>query len=102
MTGGNALDVDFLFDTEEIATDIAAADRLVALDPFREVEDGVTHLGARAFVGDDDANGSVFVRDNADVGAGGSLAGDARRNNEREILDRHGRLHWDEPESKLS
>ena len=101
MTNRNALDIELLFDAEEIAAGIATANRLVAPDSFREVKDGVTHLRARTFVGDDYANGSLFVRDNADVGAGGSLAGDTRRNNVSEILDRHGRLHWDEPESKL-
>ena len=101
MTGGNALDVELLFDTEEVAADVATANRLVALDSLRKEKDGVTHLGARAFVGDDDANCSLFVRDNADVGAGGSLTDDTRCNNEGVILDRHSRLHWDEPECKL-
>lgn len=84
---GNALDVEFLLDAEEVTADVSAAKRLVTANALFEHEDRVAHFGARALIGDDDANATIIVSNDADVGTGGTFAGDARRDDDVRILD---------------
>lgn len=87
MTDGNALDVELLLDAEEVTVDISTAKRLVTANSRFEIKESLAHFSARSLVGDDDANGSLIVRNNTDVGTSRTLASDAGGNNNIRILD---------------
>jgi len=84
---GNALDFEFLLDAEEVPVDVSAAERLVTANALFEHEHCVAYFGARALVGDDYANATLLVSNDANVGTGGTFAGDARRDDNVRILD---------------
>lgn len=90
MTDWNALDVELLLDAEEVAVDISTAKRLVTTHSGLKKEDRVAHFIASGLVGDDDANGSLIVRNDADVGTSRALASDGSGNDNVRILDRDG------------
>ena len=96
VTDGDTLDVELLLDAEEVAVDISTAKRLVTANSRFEVEESLTHFSARSLVGDDDANGSLVVRNNTDVGTSCALASDAGGNYDIRILDGNSDLLWDQ------
>ena len=92
MTDGNALDVELLLDAEEVAVDISTAKRLVTTHTSLKKEDRIAHFGAGGLVSDDDANGSLVIRNDTDVGTGSTLASDGSGDDNVGILDGNSNL----------
>lgn len=96
MTDGDALDVELLFDAEEVPIHVSTAEGLVATDSSLKNKGCVAHFGAGSLVSDDDADCPFVIRNDTDVSTGCSLASDGGSNDDVRIFDGNSDLLGDQ------